>query len=300
MDEPVVASSRRIAIVRNAASGSAPDKAALEQALAAAGIAANVLDTPARSRFDGWIDEVADRHDVIAAAGGDGTVSAVAAGVARADKTLAVLPTGTLNHFARDLGIPIDLAPALEVLRAGVVSAIDLGVVNDRLFLNNVSLGSYPRMLDERSALEHKGHSRRVAGIVAVARTWWRLRSVTASLIVDDRRMTRRTPFIVIGNGSYALSGFALARRPNISDHQLSLYVAPRAGRLGALSMPMRALLGTLDRYEQFESMRAREITIALRRRRVLAGIDGEMCELDSPMRFSVKPGALKVLVPRP
>jgi diacylglycerol kinase family enzyme len=137
-----------------------------------------------------------------------------------------------------------------------------------------------------------------VAAIVAVARTWWRLRSVTAALTVDGQDLIRRSPFIVVGNGSYVLSGFALSRRQHLANHQLSLYVAPRAGRLGALSLPIRALLGTLDRYEQFETLRANAITIALSQRRVLTGIDGEVRELEPPLQFAVRPAALRVLLP--
>lgn len=291
-------SSLRIAVVRNPRSGTALDTAALEQGLRGAGINANILDLPEGPDFDPWIDRVAGSHDVIAAAGGDGTVSAVAAGVARANKTLAVIPTGTLNHFARDAGIPTELDAAVALLRTGQPRAVDAGFVNDQFFLNNVSLGSYPRMVHERTALERAGRSRRVAGVIAVARTWWRLRSVTASISIDGRELFRRSPFVVIANGGYDLSGFDLSRRENISDDQLSLYVAPRAGRLVAASLPFRALLGTLDRYEQFETLSAKEITIALRHRRVWAGIDGEVRELESPLRFAVKPGALKVLLP--
>ena len=90
------------------------------------------------------------------AAGGDGTVSAVAAAVARAGKTLAVIPTGTLNHFARDAGIPTELAQAMARAWHGRERAVDVGFVNGRIFLNNVSLGSYPRMVHERDALEQK------------------------------------------------------------------------------------------------------------------------------------------------
>lgn len=290
----------RLAVVRNPRSGSAIDTAKLEHALRDADINADILDMPDGPEFDQWIDRVAGAHDVVAAAGGDGTVSAVAAAVARANKTLAVIPTGTLNHFARDAGIPTELDPAVALLRAGTTRAIDIGFVNDHFFLNNVSLGSYPRMVHERTALEESGRSRRIAGIVAVARTWWHLRSVTASITIDGRDLIRHSPFVVIGNGSYVLSGFALARRHNISDRQLSLYVAPHAGRLGAMSLPMRALLGTLERYEQFETLCGKEITVTLRHRRVPAAIDGEVVELESPLRFAVKPGALQVIAPTP
>ena len=291
----------RIVVVRNPRSGSALDTATLQQALTEAGVGADMVDIPNGPGFDEWIDRLAGRYVVIVAAGGDGTVSSVAAGVARASKTLAVIPTGTMNHFARDAGIPTELDAAAALLRTGRPGAVDLGIVNDRLFLNNVSLGSYPRMVDERTELERRGRSRRVAAMVAIARTWWRLRSVTAALTIDDLDLVRHSPFIVVGNGRYDLSGFDLTRR-DLSDHQLSLYVAPRAGRLGALSLPLRAVLGTLDRYEQFETFRANEVTIALIRphhRRVLTGIDGEVHELESPLRFAVRRGALQVLLPQ-
>ena len=287
----------RLAVARNPHAGTSVDTAKLEQALRGAGISAEIVDIPQEGPAD-WIDRLAGSHDVIAAAGGDGTVSAVAAGVARANKTLAVIPTGTMNHFARDAGIPLDLDRAVALLRDGRPRGVDVAFVNDQFFLNNVSLGSYPRMVHERAALERRGRSRRIAGIVATAKTWFFLRSVTAVLTVDGRELIRRSPFIVVGNGSYVLSGFALTRRHHISDQQLSLYVAPRAGRLGALSLPLRALLGTLERYEQFETFSARQIAIELSQRRVLAAVDGEIRELASPLRFSVKPGALQVMLP--
>ena len=290
----------RVVVVRNPRAGSALDTTTLRQALHGAGVSADLADFPSGPGFEAWIDRLAGRYEVIAAAGGDGTVSSVAAAVARANKTMAVIPTGRLNHFARDAGIPIELEAAVALLRTGRPGAVDAGIVNDRVFLNNVSLGNYPRMVDERTALERRGRSRRIAAMIAAARTWWRLRSVTAALTVDGRDLIRRSPFIVVGNGRYVLSGFALSRRHHLADHQLSLYVAPRAGRLGALSLPIRALLGTLDRYEQFETFSAKAITIALGQRRVLTGIDGEVRELESPLRFAVRPGALQVLLPPP
>jgi len=289
--------SAAIAIVRNPQSGSAADREALTHALHDHGVVADILDTP-EAGFDRWIDDVASRYDVVAAAGGDGTVSSVAAGVARAGKILGVIPSGTLNHFARDAGIPLELDQAIALLRDGRPRDVDFGTVNGQFFLNNVSIGNYPRMVRKRDAIEEGGRSKRVAGVIAVAQTWWNLRNVTASITADDQRLVRQSPLILIGNGSYVLSGFALGKREKISDHRLSLYVAPRTGRLGVLSLPMRALVGTLDRYEQFETFCAKQIIIALRHRRVLTGIDGEVRELESPLKFAIKSGALKVMLP--
>ena len=235
---------------------------------------------------------------MVAAAGGDGTVSAVGAAVARAGKTLAIIPTGTLNHFARDTGIPAELREAIAVIGAGRERDFDVGVVNGHIFLNNVSLGSYPRMVHERDGLEQNGRSRTVATALAISRTWWHLRKLTAMLTIDGQPVVRRSPFIVVGNGSYRLSGLSLGRRDQIDDGRLSLYVAPSTGRIGVLSLPFRALAGTLEQYERFETFCAERITATLHRHRIETGIDGEVRVLESPLNFEVRRGALRVLVP--
>jgi diacylglycerol kinase family enzyme len=287
----------RIAIVRNPHSGSAPERSALERAVCAAGLAADIVDLPSVD-IEARLDRIVSCCEVVAAAGGDGTVSTVAAAVARAGNTLAIIPTGTLNHFARDAGIPTGIDEAIEVILSGRERVFDLGVVNGHVFLNNVSLGSYPRMVHERDGLEQNGRSRPLATTIAVARTWWHLRKLTAELSMDGRPLIRRSPFIVVGNGSYVLSGLSLGRREEISDGRLSLYVAPSTGRVGALSLPFRALAGRLERYERFETFRAERITATFRHSHIETGIDGEVRVLESPLNFEVRRGALRVLVP--
>ena len=208
------------------------------------------------------------------------------------------IPTGTLNHFARDAGIPTAIDQAIAVIGAGRERACDVGFVNGNVFLNNVSLGSYPRMVHERDGLEQNGRSRTVATAIAVSRTWWRLRKLTAMLAVDGQQVLRRSPFIVVGNGSYVLSGLSLGRRDQIADGRLSLYVAPSTGRIGVLSLPFRALAGRLEEYERFETFCAERITATFRHRRIETGIDGEVRVLESPLNFEVRRGALRVLVP--
>ena len=254
---------------------------------------ATIHEAPA-SQLTQWLDCLARNADVLVAVGGDGTVSAVADAVVRSRKVLAIIPTGTLNHFARDAGIPTEIDEALAVLRSGRVRAVDVGTVNDRLFINNISLGNYPRMVHERDALEGNGRSRPVAETIAIARTWWNLRELTVTLKVDDLDLVRRSPFIVVGNGSYSLSGFSLGQRDEISDGRLSLYVAPAAGRMSTLLLPLRALSGTLERHEQFETMQADRITMSFERPTVGAGIDGEVVDLQSPLEFKIHRRALR------
>ena len=287
----------RIAVVRNPHSGSAPSRSTLERAVSAAGLAADIVDLP-NVDIESRLDRIVSCCEVVAAAGGDGTVSTVAAAVARAGNTLAIIPTGTLNHFARDAGIPTAIDQAIALIEDGRTRLFDLGVVNGHIFLNNVSLGSYPRMVHERDGLEQNGRSRPWATTMAVARTWWRLRKLTAELSMDGRSLIRRSPFIVVGNGSYVLSGLSLGSRDEISDGRLSLYVAPSTGRIGALSLPFRALVGRLERYERFETFRANRITATFSHHRIETGIDGEVRVLESPLSFQVRRGALRVLVP--
>ena len=287
-----------VAVLRNPWSGSAVDTAALARALHDAGVGGEIIDLPQGAPSDEWIDRIAARADVLAAAGGDGTVSTIAAAAARTGTALAVIPTGTLNHFARDAGIPIDLDAAMAVIGDRGERAMDIGDVNGHLFLNNVSLGGYPRMVHERTALERRGRSRPVAAAVAIARTWWRLGKLTTALEIDGREMIRRSPFIVVGNGRYTLSGLSLGRREEISDGRLSLYVAPATGRIGVLALPLRALTGTLERYEQFETLSADRIAMRFGRRHIECAIDGEVRSLESPLGFSIRRAALRVMVP--
>ena len=288
-----------MAVVRNPRSGSALDSRALGDALQSGGLQCRVLDAPEGGALAPWLDRLASSHDLLIAAGGDGTVSTVASAVARARKTLAVIPTGTLNHFARDTGIPIDLNDAIGVIRSGRQRSVDVGVVNGHVFLNNASIGNYPRMVHERDDLQRRGHSRTASAILAIARTWWHLRKLTAVLTVDGTAMIRRSPFIVVGNGSYVLSGLALGRRQEISDGKLSLYVAPPTGRIGVLSLPVRAFLGTFDRHEQFETIGATEIIASFAQRRLAVAVDGEVVNLEPPLEFSVRRHVLRVLVPQ-
>lgn len=296
MDE---APTERIAIVRNPRSGTAPEVAALEQALSKARVSARICNIPDGQDIDAWLDRLANDFDVIAASGGDGTVSSVANAIAKADRTLAVLPTGTLNHFARDTGIPTDLDAAIELLRTGRQQRVDVGTVNGRLFPNNVSLGNYPRMVRERTGLVRRGIPKRVAGAIAAFDTWWDLRNMSFALTLDGQDLFRRSPFIVIANGSYDLSGLNVGERPQINDGRLSVYIAPRSGRLGALMLPLRALAGTLEQHDQFETLSATAMSATIRHSRSAAGIDGELRDLESPLEFGIRRQALRVLVPR-
>lgn len=287
----------RIAVVLNPESGSAPTQPDLSAALTSNRVCADIHVLRAGD-LTGWLAEMSSRYDVLVAAGGDGTVSAVAASALAAGKILGVLPAGTLNHFARDAGIPPALDAAVAALAGRHTVRFDVGVVGARPFLNNVSIGAYPRMVWERRRAQRTGWPRPAASAVAIAETWLELRAITVGLRLDGRAFVRRTPFIVVGNGAYEVEGLQAGRRRTLSEGRLALYAAPGSGRVDALMLPVRILFGTLKAHERFEEWHATSITMDLPSPRISAAVDGEIVTLEAPLRFGLRPRAIEVIVP--
>ena len=155
------------------------------------------------------------RPGVIVAGGGDGTVSTVAAALVDTDICLGVLPLGTLNHFAKDLGLPLDLEAAVRCIATGVTSRVDVGEVNGRVFVNNSSLGLYPDIVRDREQQQKrfgrgKWHALLRASIAALRRYPF----LQVSLAVEGRERAYRTPFVFIGNNAYRMEGLTMASGP--------------------------------------------------------------------------------------
>jgi len=199
----------------------------------------------------GDLDELLDRAlegrpRCLVAAGGDGTINAVAARVLREPGlTLGVLPAGTLNHFARDLGLPVDLTEAAGVIARGGTREVDVGEVNEQLFLNNSSVGLYATMVSKREhAQKHHGMGKWTAMLKA---TWEAIRAPQAfDLTVDSEGTTlhRRTPFVFVGNNDYVMQGLDAGKRESLEDGRLSVYVLRPYGTLGLLWLGLRPLFG--------------------------------------------------------
>lgn len=288
-----------MAIVLNPRSGSASQPPELVQALGRASVVADVHTIPSvHQDVAGWIDSVAQQYETLVAAGGDGTVSTVAAAVVKAGKTLGVIPTGTLNHFARDAGIPLPLEQAISALAAGHTRLLDVGVANDHVFVNNASIGAYPRMVWERNRGRQRGLPKPIAYALAIMDTWLELSWIDVRLLVENQELVRRSPFVVVGNNEYEVEGMHFGKRSTMTDGRLSLYVAPDSGRLDLLALTARALLRRLKRYEKFEAWTASSIAIDMSQRLIDVALDGEIFALEPPLRFSVRPRALRVIVP--
>jgi diacylglycerol kinase family enzyme len=239
------------------------------------------------------------RASIVVAAGGDGTVSRVAAGLIGTPAVLGVLPVGTLNHFAKDLGIPLSLEKAVATIVASRVGSIDVGQVNDRVFLNNSSIGIYPSIVEAREELRRLGHRKWPAFAMATFRVLRRYRGVLVRIEADGRRSVRRTPFVFVGNNEYELDGIRLGRRARLDGGRLFIYLAPRVRARDLPVLLARALLGRVRQSGDFEIVSVPELWIDTpNARHVRVALDGEIATMTTPLHYRTCPGALKVLLP--
>jgi len=247
--------------------------------------------------------DAAARASIVVAAGGDGTVSGVAAGTLESPAALGVIPLGTLNHFAKDVGIPLGLREAVATAAAGHVQHVDVGRVNDRLFINNSSVGLYPDIVQEREALRRRGHRKWAAMLIATARVLRRYRGVTVAIDVGGEVRTRRTwrtPFVFVGNNEYTIDGLRIGGRARLDQGRLFVYLTPRAHARDLPALVAKALIGRASQSGAFEIVDATDLTIATRRAPAIrVSFDGEVEKMSTPLRYRACPGALRVVVPQ-
>src|SRR6185369_16332551 len=236
--------------------------------------------------------------ETIVAGGGDGTINAVAATLVDTGKSLGVLPLGTLNHFAKDLRIPLNLKEAVHTIIANHVVPVDVGEVNGRIFLNNSSLGLYPSLVHEREQKQQLGHGKWPAFVWAAFSVMRRYPFLDVRLSADGNEVSSRTPFVFIGNNGYEMQNFNIGGRSRLDGGQLSLYFSHRTRRLGLAMIALRALMGRAEKSEEFVAMLTTEVSIDTARRRIRVATDGEITMMKPPLRYRIRPGALNVIVP--
>ena len=235
---------------------------------------------------------------VVVASGGDGSVSAAASALVGTEAALGVLPTGTLNHFAKDLGIPLELTKAAETIAAGRTIGVDVGEVNGRSFINNASVGMYASLISERDAMRRIGREKWVAHGLAAMRVWQRYRHHPVVLGINGTRRAARTPFVFVGNNEYQLSGFELGGRKALQGGRLHVCMAPGMNRGGVAWMILAAIFADVCRLQGFESFTTDAVTLDATVPLVRTSIDGEVVMLDNPLTFRIRPQALRVVVP--
>ena len=224
-----------------------------------------------------------DSSTVVAAFGGDGTLSSVAAVLVGTGVPFAPLPGGTLNHFTKDLGISQELEDALIHLSLKSVRLIDVATVNDRVFINNSSIGLYPSTLKARGELEHqKKYHKWIAAVIANLKALIRYRLLT----VDIKGEHYKTPFVFIGNNDYHLDRDLIGNRENVNNHILSVYAIDSPYRLAALKILLLSLIGQAAQVPELKVWKTKEITIYTKRHAVHISRDGEREKVSSPLHY--------------
>jgi diacylglycerol kinase family enzyme len=292
-----------IPVIVNATAGSGWDEERLAQLAAdfrEAGVAVRVIAAHGGEEIRAQAcAALAHSPSMIVAGGGDGTVSAIAAIAIERGVALGVLPLGTLNHFARDLAIPVELREAIAVIARARIVAVDVGDVSGRMFLNNSSLGIYPDIVRDRTRQQRRlGRGKRWALFWATLTALRRSAFLRFTITVDGVERNVRTPFIFVGNNDYIMQGFDIGRRDRLDGGTLSLYFTRRGTRLGLLALGARSLFGRLRQARDFEALSAQAVTVRSGHRRLRVAADGEVFVAAPPLEYRIRPRALRVVVP--
>jgi diacylglycerol kinase family enzyme len=251
-------------------------------------------------------ERAARQGAILVAAGGDGTLNAVAHEAVRQGCVFGVLPQGTFNYFGRTHGIPEDLAAAVHALLRARVRHVQIGMVNNRSFLVNASVGLYPRLLEEREHDKRQfGRSRVVALLSALKTALGRHRSLRIVLELDGTTHRLRTPTLFVGNNRLQMEQVGMQPLDHAVEEGRLGAIAPRAvGRWRMLGLLLRGALGRLGEAEDVVAFAFRSMTVRAPllsgRRRIKVAVDGEVCELELPLRFEALDGRLALLLADP
>lgn len=236
----------------------------------------------------------------IVVAGGDGSVAAAAAITIGTSTELAIVPGGTLNHFARDHGIPTEPAAAAVIARDGRTTLADVAYAGDQLFLNTSSVGAYVTFVRLRERMEPVvGY--RLASLLAGVRLLFRPHAVHLALEVDGVAKSYRTPLVFIGVGERESRIPLLGGRVTGGNRALHVMVLRENGPARLLIAALVAVALGIRREAATPSLDAYLVdrcTVDLHRERASVSLDGEIVTLASPLEYRIERGALRIVVP--
>lgn len=238
--------------------------------------------------------------DRVVVAGGDGTVAKAAAMLVGTQTALAVVPGGTLNHFAKNHGIPTDQSDAAQLASAGVTSTTDVATVNGRVFLNTSSVGAYVVFVRTRERIErYVGY--RLASIIAGFRLLGRVRPFTIQLELDGDARRYRSALVFVGVGERELQLPAMGSRAKDGRRGLQVIVVRGGTWARLVAAGIVAAFGgndAISRGALVDSFVVDECRIELRRRAGRVAVDGEVVEMNSPLVYRIERDALRLVVP--
>jgi len=243
---------------------------------------------------------LAKRGDkMVVVGGGDGTISAAAGKLAGTKTALGVLPLGTLNHFARDLGIGFELEEAIKVIASGKRQKVDLAEVNGRAFINNSAIGLYPLMVADREGQQQRlGRGKKLALFVASLRTLARFKHQRLTLSINEEKKHVDTPLLFVGNNEYRTDLASAGERDRLDDGRLYVLVMATRTRFGFFAAGIRALFNRHRKRDMVELKNVRQLKVDSRRHALHVSVDGEVEVMTPPLDYAIRPKALTVIVP--
>lgn len=293
-----------IEVILNAKSGSQKADATrelIEKVLSQSGRPFHISMASGDELCDVAEEKAASNCEILVAGGGDGTICCVAEAALKHGKTLGVIPLGTFNYFAKNLGIPLAPDEATKVILEGETVRASVLDLDGRLILNNTSIGIHPSVLLKRRQLYRRWGRNQINAYLSVALTAFqpppRLR---VRLGTEEGEVVRDTPLVMVCSNAFQMEAFALAGKECLAEGQFALYIARMAGRLTIFQLGWRTLLRRLRPGVDYDVICTSDVTIeTLRHRRFRAAVDGDLERLESPLRFRVGDKALCVIAPR-
>lgn len=269
---------------------------AVRDAFEAAGVSIDLKLVEGKAMVDA-VRAVA-KAPIVAVGGGDGTLGCAAGVLAGSESALAILPLGTRNHLARELGIPPDLADVAKVIAAGHRRRIDLGRVGDHVFVNNASIGLYPALVRRR---DENPAPKWLAALPATLGAVGRLRHHRLRLVLDGEAQPVVTPLLFVGNNRYVLDREAMGTREALDAGKLSVYAVASRRRLSLVGFALRTLAGRADPQRDFAAIaEVARLAVEGHGRHIDVALDGEVVRLALPLAFASDPGGLTVVAPEP
>ena len=273
----------------------------IERGFAVFGVTARVTAAPGAAIEAEIRRAIASNVDAVIIGGGDGTVATAAGLLLGTGKALGLLPLGTMNLLARDLGMPSDLAPAVAALAQGRIRHIDVAEVNGHIFLNNSVLGLYPSLVRARERQRGVSGWRLWPAMISAvfkALRYYNLIEISVDLGQGPRWV--KTPALAVVNNAYRDCSDAFLDRPALDDGHLAVYVANHHTRLGLIRLMSGLVLGGWQSDAELEALTVAELTVTSRHRhrRLRVANDGEVFRLAPPLIYRIHPKALPVLVP--
>jgi diacylglycerol kinase family enzyme len=242
---------------------------------------------------------VAQASGAIVVAGGDGTINAVASACVEANQPLGLVPAGTFNYVARNLGVPTEVSQAVSVVVSGRVRHVDIGEINGRIFLNNTGFGLYARMLERREHDKRRFGRSRVVAFVSGMRCLLSSHPLYAIELVADGHTERRlTTTLFFGCNALQLEHFNVAAAECLRQQKLAVLLLKLRSRWEVTVAACAALAGRLDAVGTTDAFCASHLRVQTRRRVSKVVIDGEIILLRPPLDVTLRPGALQVFAP--